>query len=136
MTASAMRRWNSTSVASDIAKRRVVVAPIWMRAPDGGVGPGMTRLIHADQLFHGNVRIFLRCRQALVAQQFLDRPQVGAFFQHVRSEGMAECVRMNIRGEALGHRNSLYDAPHTARGEASATLVDQYGWGGPPQCGQ
>ena len=66
---------------------------------DGGpdlLRAGMGLVVDVHHVLDGQLRIALRGREPLVAQQFLDRPQVGAFFQHVRSEGMAECVQPGL----------------------------------------
>jgi hypothetical protein len=43
--------------------------------------------------------------------KFLNGAQVGAFFQHVRAEGVAQRVRMDLGGKAFGDGNFLDDAP-------------------------
>src|SRR5246500_5974484 len=48
----------------------------------------MRLVIHRQHVFHGKLCIALRRRQPFVAQHFLDRPQVCAFLQHVRAEGV------------------------------------------------
>ena len=57
----------------------------------------MRVLIHPLYLTHRQLRIPLRRRETLMPQHLLDRPQVRAFLQHVRSKRMAQRVRMHIR---------------------------------------
>src|ERR1700692_3569955 len=49
---------------------------------------GMRLIVNLKNVLHGKLRIALRCGQTLVAEQFLNCAQVGAFFQHVRAEGV------------------------------------------------
>jgi hypothetical protein len=60
-----------------------------------------------------------------VSQHFLDGAQVSPLFEHVRAEGVAQSVRMNIGGEALGNRDFLDDAAYAAGGETPSALIDQ-----------
>src|SRR5713101_3354697 len=76
-------------------------------------------------MFHRELRITLGSREALVAEHLLDGAQVGAFFEHVGSESVAQGVRMNVGRESLGNGDFLDDPPYAARCEASAALVDQ-----------
>src|SRR5260370_32950967 len=87
----------------------------------------MRLVVHLEHVFHRKLRGTLRRREAFVAEHLLDRAQVSDFFQHVRAEGMAKCVRVNVRGKAFGDGNLLNDAPDAARGETSPTPVDQQG---------
>ena len=57
----------------------------------------MCLVVHLQYMLHRKLGITLRSRQALVAEQFLNRAQVRAFFQHVRAEGMPQGMRMHIR---------------------------------------
>ena len=56
----------------------------------------MRPIVYLQHVLHGELRITLGSSQALMTEQFLDRAQVGAFFQHVRPEGMPQRVRMHI----------------------------------------
>ena len=85
----------------------------------------MSPIVDLQHMLHGKLGVALRRCQSLMAQQLLNRPQVGTFLEHVRAKRMPQCVRMHVRGESFGDRNSLDDAPHTARGEPPAALVDQ-----------
>ena len=57
---------------------------------------GMSLIVDLQNVLHRKLRVALGRGQALVAEQFLDSSQVGAFFQHVRAKGVAQGVRMNI----------------------------------------
>ena len=78
----------------------------------------MRAVVDLGYLADGELRVALRGRQALVAEQFLDSAQVGALFQHVRAEGVAQRVRMDIRRQPVRERNVLHDAAHAAGGQA------------------
>ena len=60
-----------------------------------------------------------------MAEQFLNGAQVGTFLQHVRAEGMAQRMGMNIRGQPLGDGNFLDDAAHASRGQPSPAAIDK-----------
>ena len=79
--------------------------------PAGGSGrrPG--------QLRGGELRVALGGGEPLVAEQFLDGAQVGAFFQQMRAEGVAQRVRVHVGGESAQNGDALDDATHAARGE-------------------
>src|SRR5258707_4533686 len=87
----------------------------------------MRLVVHLEYVFHRKLRVTLRRGDAFVAEQLLNRAQVCAFLQHVRAEGMAKCVRVNVRRKSFGDGNLLNDAPDAARGETSPTPVDQQG---------
>ena len=53
----------------------------------------MRRRIGAEQPLGIDLGVFLRCRQAGMAQQFLDRAQIGARAQKLRGKRMAQRVR-------------------------------------------
>src|ERR1700736_2213600 len=84
----------------------------------------MRLVVHLQHVFHRKLRVTLRRGEAFMSEQLLDRTQVTAFFQHVRAEGMAECVRVNVRRKAFGDGNLLDDAADAARGETAPAPVD------------
>ena len=47
-------------------------------------------IINLEKLFGGNMRILLRCRQTLMAEQLLDGAQVRAGIEHVRGKRMPQ----------------------------------------------
>ena len=77
----------------------------------------MRLVVHLEHVLHRQLRVALRSSEAFVAEQFLNGAQVGAFFQHVRAESVAQSVRMHVRRKAFGDRNFLDDAADAARGE-------------------
>ena len=87
--------------------------------------PRMRLIVNLQHMLHRQLRVALRGREAFMAEQLLNRAQVGAFLQHVRAEGMAQSVRMHIRGKTFRDRNLLDDAADAARGQPSAALIDQ-----------
>src|SRR6267142_1945328 len=50
--------------------------------------PRVGLVVHIHDVFDRKLRVALGGCQTFVSQQFLNRPQVRAFFQHVRAEGM------------------------------------------------
>ncbi len=66
------------------------------------------------------LRVALRRREPLVAKQFLNRTQVRPFFEHMRSEGVPQCMRMHLCRKPVRNGQRLYDAAHAPRREASA----------------
>src|SRR3954469_4921154 len=86
----------------------------------------MCIVVHPLKLSCRDLRVSLRRRKALVAEQFLNRPKVGAFFQQVGAERMPKRVRMNVRRQPAEHGGALHYAADTSRGQASfaAGLVE------------
>jgi|HubBroStandDraft_4_1064222.scaffolds.fasta_scaffold18354_3 hypothetical protein len=58
---------------------------------------GMRLVVDLQHMFHRQLGIALRSGEAFVPEQFLNSPEVGAFLQHVRTESMAQCVRVDVR---------------------------------------
>ena len=90
----------------------------------------MRLIVDLQHVLHGELRVALGGREALVAEEFLNGAQVCAFFQHVRAEGVAQSVRMHIGRKAFGDGDFFDDPADTSRGEASAALVDEQGGSG------
>ena len=59
--------------------------------------PRMRLVVDLRQLRGGQLRVALRRREPLVAEQFLNRTQVSAFFQQMRAECMTQRMRMHVR---------------------------------------
>ena len=85
----------------------------------------MGLVVDMQHMLHRELRVPLRGGEALVAEHLLDRSQVRAFFEHVRSESVAQGMRMHVGRQSLGDGDFLDDAAYAARGEASATPVDE-----------
>lgn len=64
-----------------------------------------------------------------MSEQFLNRAQVGALFKHVRAEGVAQGVRVNVWGEPFGDGNFLDDPANAASGQTATAAIGQ-------QCGR
>ena len=80
-------------------------------------------IVNLHYVFDGKLRVALRCREPLVAQQFLDGAQICTSGQHVRAERMTQRVGMNVRRQSFCSGDFFDDAPHAARGQSSSTLV-------------
>src|SRR3954447_5814977 len=85
----------------------------------------MRLVIHAQQMFHRELRVTLCSREPLMAQHLLNRAQVSAFFEHVRAERMAQRVRMNVRRQAFSHSYFLDYPANAARREAPPASVNE-----------
>ena len=77
----------------------------------------MRPVVDLRQLCGGQLRIALRRRKPLVAQQFLNGAQVGALFKQMRAKSVAKRVRVHVGGESAQNRDALHDAAHAARGQ-------------------
>src|SRR3990172_3606106 len=92
---------------------------------DVGSGAGMRLAVRLEELCGVDVRIALRRAETGVSQQFLDRTQVGASAEQVRSEGMPQRVRADAEPRA-----ALGDVPadqpvDAARGQPAAAAVQE-----------
>ena len=85
----------------------------------------MGLIVDVQHVLDRKLSVALGGGKTLVAEHLLNRPQVGAFLQHVCAEGMAQGVRMHIRRKPLGNGNLLDDAAHAAGGEPAAAQIDQ-----------
>jgi hypothetical protein len=74
---------------------------------------GVGLAIGSRQPFAADVGVALRGRHVGVAQQFLNRSEIGTTVEQMRGEAVSECVWM---GGA--HRSTIDDASHVARREA------------------
>src|SRR5947207_2599429 len=84
--------------------------------------PGMGGLMYRPQSLLADVSVQLGGRLIAVAQEFLDRPQVGAPVEEVGGVGMAQGVGVGRTG-----RPPVEDAPDVSRREALAALVQEQG---------
>src|SRR6266850_2766571 len=85
----------------------------------------MRLVVDLQHLLGADVSVPLRRRKGSVAEQLLDRAEVGAAVQEVRGEGMPEAVRRNpVLHGALGETRGE-DPPHASIGEARAFLADE-----------
>src|SRR5580700_9556041 len=62
----------------------------------GLLRPRMGLVVYGQHVLYGELGVTLGRRKALMAEHLLDRAEVGAFFEHVRAEGVPEGVRMNV----------------------------------------
>ena len=85
----------------------------------------MRRVVGLRQMLEIEVRVDLRRGDARVAQHLLHRAQVAARLQHVRGEGVAQHVRVHLRGQAQLERPVLEPRLHRARAQAPAVLADE-----------
>src|SRR5271170_2801832 len=87
--------------------------------------PRMRLIVNLQHMFHRQLRVTLRGSEPLVAEQLLNGAQIGAFLEHVRTESMAQRVRVDVRRKAFGDGNLLDDAADAAGGEPATTPVDE-----------
>ena len=81
--------------------------------------------IDLEQLRGVDVRVALRGAEARVAEQFLDRSQVGAALKQMGGEGVSQGVRADARARAAGSHVAPHQAIDAAHGESSATIVHE-----------
>ena len=79
----------------------------------------MRLIVDLHHVFDRKLRIALRGRKPLVAQEFLDRAQVRPFFQHVCTKSVSHRVGMKIRRQPFSDRNPFDDSPNTAGCDAA-----------------
>ena len=89
------------------------------------LGSWMGAVVDLGDLADGELGIALGGREPLVAEEFLDGTQVGALFEHVGAEGVAQGVGVYIGGQAMGERDVLDDAADAARGEPGVAAKAQ-----------
>ncbi len=83
-------------------------------------------VVDLHQLVEVDVGVLLRRRQAGVAEQLLDRAQVGAGAEQVGGEAVAQGVRADLGGEAAAHGVVRRPARATERAvESAAALVEK-----------
>ena len=59
--------------------------------------PGMSLVVHRQNVFHGKLRVTLRGGEPLVPEHLLNGAQVRAFLQQVGAESVPQGVRVNVR---------------------------------------
>ena len=87
--------------------------------------PRVTLPVHLEQLRGVDMRVALRGAEARMAEQFLDRPQVGAALQQMRGEGMPQGVRADAEPRAARRDIAPHEPVDAANGEAPAAIVDE-----------
>ena len=80
-------------------------------------------VVDGFELRRGELSVSLRGGEALVTEQLLDRTKIRAFFKQVRSECMAQGVRMDVGGETPQDGDAFYDASHASRCESRLGAV-------------
>ena len=91
----------------------------------GKLGPGVRRFVDREQALGVDRGVALRRRQAGVAQQFLDRPQIAAAAQKMRREAVAQRVRGGGLRQAERAAQHRHLALHQARRERPAAGADK-----------
>ncbi len=86
-------------------------------------GAGMGAVVDSGQLRGGELSIALGGGEALVAEEFLNGAKVGAFFEQVGAEGVAQGVGVNVGRKAAQDGDALDDAANAARGETRLAAV-------------
>ena len=83
----------------------------------------MGAVVDRGELGGGELSVALGGGETLVAEELLNGAEVGAFFKQVGSEGVAQGVWVDVRGQSAQDGDALDDAADAARGEASLTAV-------------
>src|SRR5688572_28618241 len=81
--------------------------------------------VYRAQMLAVDVRVDLRGGDVLVAEHLLHGAEVGASFQQVRGEGVAEDVGVDLLLDAGGARPLLRDVPDRVPAERSAAHVEE-----------
>ena len=76
------------------------------------------------------VRVDLRCRQRLVAQEFLHAPEIGSRVEQVGSKRVSQGVGADLRVQSRFFQVFGDLAAYRAGGKSSAMFVDKQGGGG------
>ncbi len=82
--------------------------PLFPFLPDlvrAALGARVAGTVYTHQLFGRYVRVFLRRGKALMAEELLDRTQVGSGVEHVGGECVSQSVRMHV--ESLGQADDM-----------------------------
>src|SRR2546430_9379301 len=95
---------------------RMVVARI-------GSGSRVRAVIGVHQTAEVDVRVALRRREARVAEELLDGPEIGPRAEQMRGEGVAERVRRGFGGRAARQHVTVHEAPDAPCREPSAPGV-------------
>ena len=91
---------------------------------EGGLlRPWMRLVVHLEDVFHGQLGVALRGREAFMAEKFLNGAQVGALLQHVRAEGVTQRVGMDLFLEARLLGGFMAGVPHGFRIDGLITAV-------------
>ena len=77
----------------------------------------MRRVVDAHQVIDRHVGVALRRRERRVAEDLLDRAQIGPAVEHVRRARVAERVRMQIGAARAERAVALHEHLHGAHGE-------------------
>ena len=88
-------------------------------------GARMRFAIHVDQLRGVDVRVALRGAQPRVAEQLLDRAQVGAALQQMGRERVAQRVRADAHARAALRDVAPQQAIDAAAGQPRPAIVDE-----------
>ena len=93
----------------------------------GSSGTGVRRFVDGTEPVAGHVGVDLGRREICVAEELLDRSEVGTAFEQVRSVRVAEGVR--VEGPAVGQRMPVEHAPGVTRRELVTPPVEEDGVG-------
>src|ERR1700677_121679 len=86
--------------------------------PGSLLRPWVGAIVDLRQLRSRQLRVALRGGEALMAEQLLNGAQVGPLFEQMRSEGVAQRVRMHVSTKAAQDGNALDDAANAPGCEA------------------
>ena len=87
----------------------------------------MGLVVDGHQVGEGDLCVFLGGGQARVAEQFLDRAEVGAVGEQMGRIRMAEAVRVHRRVAVDVYRVELDDESDAARRETAVPMVQKNG---------
>ena len=74
-----------------------------------------------------DVGVDLRCRQAFMAQQFLDTSEVGTAIQQVSRKTVTQSVRSSLLRQSGGLDMGFEHSPDAASRQATSEAIEKYG---------
>jgi hypothetical protein len=85
-------------------------------------------VVGIDQALSGDVGVNLGGRQAPVAEEILDTPEIGPTVEEVGGETVPERVRARGWVQPLGFEITLENPANAPGGQSTAALVEEQGW--------
>src|SRR5216683_2013474 len=86
---------------------------------------GVRLVVDVHQLADGGVGVFLRRRERLMAEKFLNGAEVGPVGEQMRRKGVAQRVRMQVPVDIGDANIFLDDPPNGALREPAARVIEE-----------
>src|SRR5262245_55668342 len=118
-----MLTWPSPALPPLPSFRPHKIVELLTMGPFLAVAPWMRLVVDFQHVIRTDMGIFLRCRKLLMAEQFLNGPQVGAVIQQVRGKGMSQRVRTGTGRESSPLAMFFDQQLHATRAETTTTMI-------------